>query len=1814
MPQTTKTFRVFVSSTFTDMREERRILQKDVFPRLKTLCESKGATFQDVDLRWGVNEDAQLDQRTMDICLGEIDRCQKLSPKPNFIILLGDKYGWQPIPARIPSVEMGSILKQCDEEEKSLLKRWYKEDLNAVPPEYVLQPREGEFRDYKTWEPLEIKLRITLRNAAGKLPFTEEQKIKYFTSATHQEIIRGALNQSSGSAPPEEHVFAYLRTMRNMPEDSMAHEFIDLCGDARDEYSKTQLEYLKKALTGDEKQKGLLPKEHVYNYQADWNKGCVLDDAKAFGVQVYEHLASIMKGPLAEIGDVDPLVEENSRHEVFKKQRLEHFTGMTEALTAISDYLNSNSDKVLSIIGESGTGKTSLLAKAIAQADSRPNVKVFRFCGTTTATSDTFSLLSGLIRSIVNDYGVEVNALLNEGEDETKFSTLRGMQDILPRCLSLAREDKPLLIILDALDQLTQDSKTLSVEWLPDNLPEHVKFIVSALPELREKLARTIVYHLGDMPTDDGRKLLGKWLEASDRTLTNDQMQLVMERFDRNKTPLYLRLAFEKARSWHSYDTNVLLQSSIDGVLAEYFENIENNHDKLLVQKICGYLLSGKYRGLMEQEVLDLLVEDEKYWNHFLEQCHKEHVQEVKGLGKLPLVVWSRLFLDLEPYLTVRDADGLSILSFYHRKFTEFALHRYLTDALPFHIQSAEYFEKLPLYLDDEEKRPNVRKVVEQPYQQTLAEKWTDVREQILADFPFLMAKAKADMTEGILEDYVLFWDKAPQQDKDNLRLWRAFFTERAHILRRADKEWPAYKILLQLAVEHADNSPLTIAAEKYLGGGKVDWVWLRRMQKAKEAGFDPCLSVLEGHNDIIYRAMQLSDKRILSWSKDNTLRIWDNDGRPCAVLEGHTNWISGALQLNDKRILSWSGDNTLRIWDNDGRPCAVLEGHTSGVSGALQLNDKRILSWSGDNTLRIWDSDGRPCAVLEGHTSGVSGALKLFGGRILSWSEDFFDKDNTLRIWDSLGRSFAVLKAHIRTVRGALQLFDGRILSWSKDKTMRVWNTEGCPLAILTGHTEAVFGTLQLSDGCILSWAGDTGGHDCTLRIWATDGSPIAVLVGHTCPVVGALQLSDKRILSWSGDNTLRIWDNDRRPCAVLEGHTDLVYRALQLSDKRILSWSKDNTLRIWDSDGRPCAVLEGHTGIRGAIELNTGQILSWSGDKTLHIWNADGIDGQSNAVPERHTASVNGAIELNDGLILSWSRDNTLRTWATDGRSLAVLKGHKYPVLGALQLNDGRILSWSIDSTLRLWNTLGQFFAVLDGHTYTVSGALQLNDGRILSWAGDYWGQDNTLRIWNTDGCSLAVLKGHKYPVLGALQLNDGRILSWSWDGVMHIWDTDGCPLAILKAHTKEVKGALQLNDGRILSWSGDNTLRIWDNDGRPLAILLGHADWINGAAQITDERILSWSQDKTLYIWDSISGTLANAMNFKQFCIQHPELIPRYLGNNICRTDCFSVAEGSYADVNLCIKGQQIILCARWQAESDCTARFLRAGGTFILTQANGQVCFPMLYSGANRISLDELLSHYDYSAPENDGPEKPQSVKETKQAYQKILREGLEYHRDHKGLNVECHHGHLCALIAHLEKEGRFDEARKLEAERDEIAKLLKNLIPSEDPAELRREALSFFKEGAYDEAERNLRLLLDANFDVPGTHCHLARVLLMQDKLETAREEIRLAWELRNDAPAYSIPRILWFHIIFAILDGRTQSPYLGRLKTALNNDGAFMEWTMDPVLDHLKPKLTLEDHALLSALVAAMSDKQNLTALDQFPQWREAKAEPLDGG
>lgn len=86
--------RLFVSSTFRDMQDEREALSL-MFPALRQHCRERDLEFMPVDLRWGITQEEAENDRTIEICMDEISRCA-----PFFIAILGDRYGW--IPEEIP--------------------------------------------------------------------------------------------------------------------------------------------------------------------------------------------------------------------------------------------------------------------------------------------------------------------------------------------------------------------------------------------------------------------------------------------------------------------------------------------------------------------------------------------------------------------------------------------------------------------------------------------------------------------------------------------------------------------------------------------------------------------------------------------------------------------------------------------------------------------------------------------------------------------------------------------------------------------------------------------------------------------------------------------------------------------------------------------------------------------------------------------------------------------------------------------------------------------------------------------------------------------------------------------------------------------------------------------------------------------------------------------------------------------------------------------------------------------------------------------------------------------------------------------------------------------------------------------------------------------------------------------------------------------------------------------------------------------------------------------------------------------------------
>lgn len=105
--------RIFLSSTFSDMAQERQALIK-TFEMLKIEANRRNVTLCVLDLRWGVTEDESRSGKVLSVCLEEIEHSH-----PFFIGLLGNRYGSS------PNI---SVLEKNPELEERY--PWIREDIN----------------------------------------------------------------------------------------------------------------------------------------------------------------------------------------------------------------------------------------------------------------------------------------------------------------------------------------------------------------------------------------------------------------------------------------------------------------------------------------------------------------------------------------------------------------------------------------------------------------------------------------------------------------------------------------------------------------------------------------------------------------------------------------------------------------------------------------------------------------------------------------------------------------------------------------------------------------------------------------------------------------------------------------------------------------------------------------------------------------------------------------------------------------------------------------------------------------------------------------------------------------------------------------------------------------------------------------------------------------------------------------------------------------------------------------------------------------------------------------------------------------------------------------------------------------------------------------------------------------------------------------------------------------------------------------------------------------------------------------------------
>ncbi|HEY3001809.1 MAG TPA: AAA family ATPase, partial [Kribbellaceae bacterium] len=697
-----------------------------------------------------VSGEASMDQRAVTICLDEVDRCRELTSRPNFVLLLGDRYGWRPPPPAVSSELFRRLRSRLPPPTRRNVDRWYVEDLNAVPPVFRLQPRRGHYTAPHRWMPVERALQAALGQAAIAEGVTGAQLRVLTTSVTEQEVARGI---AQGQLLPGA-VHAFQRVTRGIPRDPSVGRYGDLIDGKPDDEASLGLRRLRAEV------RRCLGPGQVHAYTAGWDAASgapTTTHVDDLCEDVYQALAAVIETEARAAATVDVLVDESRQHAAFGRARSRHFTGRQQILDAVAAYVAGDDPHPLLVVGASGAGKTALLAEVARRLGTRtPEAGLIaRFIGATPRSMELRTLVHDLRTALLR---------LRGAADATPEADLAALVDAFRTELAGSPPEPRLVLVLDALDQLNDAGAELG--WLPTELPPGVRIVLSAQAG---NTANAVIRHLGvtpltlpAMPADEGDALLRRWLDEAGRDLQPPQRAAVLDAFASHGVPLHLRFAFEEARRWTS-GTLVrpgTLASDIPGIIEQLLDRLEAEHGRSLVGGALGHLAASR-NGLTEDEQLDLLSGDRAV----LAEVVRRSPYSPAALGQLPPVLWARLYADLEPYLNVRQGDGRILLGFYHRQLTEVVAARYLSGqaAARVHRRLASYFAEQPLELTNGDRVvPNLRKLAELPYQQAHGGCWDELYET-LTDFRFLERKVAAD-SAGV---YAL------QDDFDlALRLW----------------------------------------------------------------------------------------------------------------------------------------------------------------------------------------------------------------------------------------------------------------------------------------------------------------------------------------------------------------------------------------------------------------------------------------------------------------------------------------------------------------------------------------------------------------------------------------------------------------------------------------------------------------------------------------------------------------------------------------------------------------------------------------------------------------------------------------------------------------------------------------------------------------------------------------------------------------------------------------------------------------------------------------------------------------------------------
>lgn len=735
MPNSSKTFRLFLSSTFNDMRAERDKLQAEVFPRLREYCDKHGFSFQPIDLRWGVSSEAGNDQKTMQICIDEVKRC-KDALTPHFAIMLGERYGWIPLPASVEAEEFEQVKDiivskyEDNSKEVTYINQWYKKDTNAIPAEYKLKAKlTPEHQDWKYWGDVESTLRDAFKYVVEnelKDTLSDTQKSKYIKSATEQEIVEGLFKNVQN----KENIYFYSRNFTNL--DDLSKNNPELLGELEQKDKKFRKEiedynsknskekkeayeitikhfsdfknFTENTLDSEirpfhqklqDKIKNTIPKENTKEYKLtlDTNLARTQDSVTQTHLQQFcddfeKDIMNSIKKEIENFQEQDKQTRELNSQSEFKTEKSKIFVGREEFLNKIDTYISSeDSNAPLVIHADSGSGKSALMAKVISNTQENHlkenTTLVYRFVGTSELSNSPINLLKSIYHELCSNEELETICSEYISENELNIDTVLSDEKELSKMLANLIENYPsedeskLIFFIDALDQFIIKDK---LDWLPRSLKANTKIIISTLPDKDEYKGIDYLPRLKQKYKDESNYL---FLEPFDSSEAYSMIDEYLASFDRTLTQEQKQKVLDAfTQSGSPLYLKILLEEASQW--ASYTDISNEVYPKELdelIARLFKRLHTHSHHSLPLVNYAfayiacskDGLPEPELF--DILSQ-EKNIMDDVSNEfyprpSRLPTAVWARLYSQMAHYLSVKEVDGMDQISFFHRKFNE---------------------------------------------------------------------------------------------------------------------------------------------------------------------------------------------------------------------------------------------------------------------------------------------------------------------------------------------------------------------------------------------------------------------------------------------------------------------------------------------------------------------------------------------------------------------------------------------------------------------------------------------------------------------------------------------------------------------------------------------------------------------------------------------------------------------------------------------------------------------------------------------------------------------------------------------------------------------------------------------------------------------------------------------------------------------------------------------------------------------------------------------------------------------------------------